>query len=322
MKKEKFYDLNVELERLATRIQNYLQENDFEMSFSKDPTEPSSWYLIQGRKIGQLTYKRNSTDISIKGIPNNFEITIEKGNWGKHLETIPVWFAVPAIGITGTLANHYKSKNFEDNLWKYIKDQINFLKNSTYTSAPADMHTSEGQHKVTNTNTYSPPQQQQKLNESYDIREYVCDYLEGYPNWGNNIRQGKLLLQRQKGSDNSIKFVTSDTMDEIVLPAKNLVEAGIISRKKGASPLAREQDLMVQITFKDEKNSQVIKPIFNISDDIITGVLAGINELVSEDKELKQLQQVQVITDTKYCINCGYKIPKEAKFCSSCGSKQ
>ena len=53
-KTESFTRLDVDLERLATRIQTYLQENDFEIAFSKDPTGSASWFFIQARKAGAL----------------------------------------------------------------------------------------------------------------------------------------------------------------------------------------------------------------------------------------------------------------------------
>ena len=63
-------------------------------------------------------------------------------------------------------------------------------------------------------------------------------------------------------------------------------------------------------------------PIFNIQDDVISGVLSGINELTGEDKVLKYVTQAKVITDVKYCIECGNEISKVAKFCSACGARQ
>jgi hypothetical protein len=38
-KSEKFTSQRVDLERLATRIENFLREEKFEIAFSKDPNE-------------------------------------------------------------------------------------------------------------------------------------------------------------------------------------------------------------------------------------------------------------------------------------------
>ncbi len=52
-KVERFAGQNVDLERLATRIETYLQENGFEVAYSKDPAEPASWFFVQARKAGR-----------------------------------------------------------------------------------------------------------------------------------------------------------------------------------------------------------------------------------------------------------------------------
>jgi hypothetical protein len=89
---------------------------------------------------------------------------------------------------------------------------------------------------------------------------------------------------------------------------------------RNAAKGLHEDDLMIQLVCKDESGANV-RPVFNLHDDIIRGVLAGINE-ISEDKALRNLEQVHVTTDVKYCNSCGAHIAKEARFCSSCGQKQ
>jgi len=151
-----------------------------------------------------------------------------------------------------------------------------------------------------------------------DSRVYDCDYVEGYPGWKEQILGGKFVLFREKGGKNKIVFKAPDNLSkEIVIQAQNVASASIITRKKGLN----EDDLMIQLEFKDESDKNV-KLILNLKDDIIRGVLAGINEIVGEDKVLKSFEQVHVSTDTKYCITCGTQIQKEANFCSSCGQKQ
>ncbi len=81
-KTEKFSGLNTDLERLANRVQMYLQENGFEVAYSKDPTAPASWFFIQASKASALRTvagARRSTDITIKGAPDNFEVSVGTG---------------------------------------------------------------------------------------------------------------------------------------------------------------------------------------------------------------------------------------------------
>ncbi|MEM2760860.1 MAG: zinc ribbon domain-containing protein [Nitrososphaerales archaeon] len=289
-KTERFTGLNVDLERLATRIETYLQENNFEIAFSKDPTEPSSWYFIQARKAGALRTvagARRSTDIAIRGEPNNFEVSIGTGEWGKNLLTSAPLFIVPIVGITATVAKLYVGKKFEGSLWKYIKDQTRFLRGSAQTTTAQHL----------------------------DTREYDCDYVEGYPNWSSQMEGGKLVLERRRDGKNRVLFKVNSR--EIAMPAERISSAQIISRRKGL----HEHDLMLQITCRDA-NGKTVKPVFNIKDEIISGVLAGINELVGEDKVLKDIEHVKVITDVKFCIQCGAELSKAAKYCSQCGAVQ
>ncbi len=311
-KTEKYSGLNTDLERLANRVHMYLQENGFEVAYSKDPTEPASWFFIQARKASALRTvagARRSTDITIKGTPDNFEVSIGTGEWGKNLVTSAPLFIVPVVGISATLMKLYTAKKFEDNLWKYIKDQSKFLADSV---PRADAS------KTTTTASASNSSFSGAAGIGVDSRAYECDYVEGYPGWNEQILGGKLLLVREKGGRNRLVFKSLDSK-EILIPSANVVEAHIIARKKGLN----EDDLMIQLACKEERNGgKIVKPVFNLNDDIIRGVLAGINELVGEDKVLRSFGQMSVTTDTKYCISCGNQISKEAKFCSSCGTKQ
>lgn len=303
-KTEKFSGLNTDLERLANRVHMYLQENGFEVAFSKDPTEPASWFFIQARKASALRTvagARRSTDITIKGSPGNFEVSIGTGEWGKNLVTSAPLFLVPVVGISATLVKLYTAKKFEDNLWRYIKDQSKFLADSALRAS----------------NESNSPSAAAAGVKTVDSRTYDCDYVEGYPGWDKQVLGGKLLLVREKGGKNRLAFQSPDSK-EITMPSANVIEAHIIARKKGLN----EDDLMIQLTCKDASGGKTIKPVFNLNDDIIRGVLAGINELVGEDKVLRSFEQVNVTTETKYCTSCGVQIPKEAKFCSSCGTKQ
>ncbi len=289
-KTERFTGLNVDLERLATRVQLYLQDNGFEVAYSKDPTEPASWFFIQARKVGALRTvagARRSTDITIKGRPDDFEVTIGTGEWGKNILTSAPLFIVPIVGITATVVKLYTGKSFESNLWKYIKDQIRFLSNSVVS-------------------------RESKANS--DSRVYDCDYVEGYPGFNEQILGGKLILERSRDGSNRVVFTSSK--GEIIINASDIEQAQIIARRKGL----HEHDLMIQLLVKHDGKS--IKPVFNINDDIISGVLAGINELVSEDKALRSVEHASVIIDVKYCVKCGVQIPKSAKYCYQCGALQ
>lgn len=158
----------------------------------------------------------------------------------------------------------------------------------------------------------------QTVLQSSDIREYPSDYVRGYPNWNNEINGGKLLLERYVGEGNDkIIFKVPDGSKEIMIPAKDISEARIIS-KNGH----QHDDLMIEISYKDQRTGKLTKPVFNLTDDVIRGVAAGINELVADEKGMKRLLHTKIVSDIKYCTNCGHSLASDAKFCSNCGIKQ
>ncbi len=255
-KNELFVGKNVNLERLATRIETYLQENKFEMGLSKD--QNSSIYLIQARKSGILrtvSGSRRSTDIKITGKPDNFEVDVGTGEWGKNLVSSAPLFIIPILGIAATITKLYTAKKFESNLWNFVRDQVSFLKDTALSQVAG---------KETGTSM-----------EEVD-KEFSCEYIEGYPQWDNEL-DGKLVLKRNKSKENMLLFKTNS--QEIRIPATSVLSTSIVSKKKGLN----ENDLMIQIEFKDASGKK-IKPIFNLSDDIIRGILAGIDELIVEEK--------------------------------------
>lgn len=152
-KTQKIVGKNIELERLATRIENYLTENKFEVGFSRDVTGENQTYLIQARKVGFLrtaSGARRSTDITLSGTPNSFEVSIGTGEWGKNIVTSAPLFVIPIVGIAATVAKLYTAKKFDDNLWSYLSDQVKELQ---------DTHS---------------------VGKSTHHKEYPCNYQEGY----------------------------------------------------------------------------------------------------------------------------------------------
>ena len=248
-KTEKFIGKNANIERIATRIENYLTENKFEVAFARDVSGENHTYLIQARKTGLIrtvSGSRRSTDITITGQPNNFEIKVGTGEWGKNLVTSAPLFVVPLVGIATTITKLYTAKKFEDNLWSFAKDQVKYLENT---------HTKE-----------------QK-----NLKEYSCEYVEGYPGWNSPIKDCKLILEYSSG--NSCLILKTSIEQGLKIPATRVENAKIVMKKSKDNG----DDRMIEITFRDDHDKKQ-RLVFNFNDDIIRGVLAGIDELVSETK--------------------------------------
>ncbi len=289
-KTETFTNLSTDLGRLATRVETYLQETGFEVAFSKDQTEPASWFFIQARKAGALRTvagARRSTDIAIRGSPERFDVSIGTGEWGKNLVTSVPLFIVPVVGISASLVKLYTAKKFESNLWKFVRDQARFLSGSAGKAEQAG---------------------------AVDSRAYDCDYVEGYQGWKKPVG-GKLVLYRERGGKNKIVFKSPDGQ-EITIPAAGISGAGIVSRKG-----LHGHDLMIQMDCKDNAGRKM-RLVLNVNDDIIRGVMAGIEELAGEDKALRELEEATVTTGTVSCTSCGASVPRQARFCMSCGKQQ
>jgi hypothetical protein len=221
------------------------------VAFSKDQAEPIPMFFIQAKKRGLLRTvagTRRSIDISIKGTPDSFEAKIGIGEWGNNLIVSAPLFVIPVVGITATAARVYTTKRFEAKLWKYIKEQVELLRNTAVID--------------------------KKTTKPRDKYEYDCDYMGGYPGWRSQVIGGKIILEKNSGTDRLI-FEAPDG-EQITIPATKIEKAVIVSRKNGS-----DNDLMVELTCKD-KDGNTINPVLNLSDDVITGVLTGINEIIDE----------------------------------------
>lgn len=246
VKSQYFDEYDVDLERLASKIQAYLTEHNFEVASSQD-TRSIPKYFIQARKRGVLRTSagiRRSIDIHIDGMPESFEIKIGTGEWGNNILVSAPLFVIPVVGIAATAARIYSAKKFESNLWKQIKAQVELLRNTAKARAQ------------------TKPDQ------------YNCDYVEGYPGWRGTVG-GKMILEKKEGGDRLI-FEAQDG-EQITIPAGKIEKAAIVLRKKGL----KQNDLLLEITCKN-KDGDVINPVLNFSDDTIALALSGINHLVEK----------------------------------------
>ena len=101
----------------------------------------------------------------LSGTSISFDAIIGTGEWGKNLATSAPLFVIPIVGIAATITKLYTAKKFEDRLWSYLNDQIEYLQD-TYIKG-----------------------------QSTHTIEYSCDYVEGYAGWGKSVPDVKMLLE-------------------------------------------------------------------------------------------------------------------------------
>jgi hypothetical protein len=135
----RYLSLNVDLEKLATEIQVYLKDKDFEVRYFRDHDEPPTWFSIEATKSTKLRTiagMSRSLEIRIGGESNNFDVSLTTGQWRKNaistgLASLPasiVTGGVTTIAAVGT--SFYMSRKFRNDLWKFISQQTENLKNT------------------------------------------------------------------------------------------------------------------------------------------------------------------------------------------------
>lgn len=134
-RQERWQNKNVDLKKLASNIENYCVNNDFrETKITEDSSLPPTWFEVQAMKTDTLRTivgARRCLDIVIKGHPNDFEVTLALGDWGKNLAASVITGTLTlGIGFIAAGASAVTYKMFEDKLWGYISEQVTSLTNS------------------------------------------------------------------------------------------------------------------------------------------------------------------------------------------------
>jgi len=121
-------DKNVDLKKLAERIQQFFYDDGFsEVKIDEDPH--NAWFQIQARKTGvmrSLVSSRKSILVVIKGNPNKFEISLGTGEWGKNVAAAAL---IPVVGWAGLVGLGLNAA-FTNKLWNFIKSSVESLSNS------------------------------------------------------------------------------------------------------------------------------------------------------------------------------------------------
>lgn len=133
-KDERFTGFNADLEKLADHVESWGKQHGFETRPNRDRTAPPSWFQIQLAKksvVRTATGTRRSMDCVIRGHPEDFEVALGTGEWGKNIAAhgligvFTLGGALVAMGVGTALYKRTESK-----LWGSIRAKIETLRNS------------------------------------------------------------------------------------------------------------------------------------------------------------------------------------------------
>ena len=172
-----YVDRNVDLDKLAARIEDFLNNNGFdEVKIDKNTTD--RWIEIQARKSGfgrTLVSSRKVIHIGIVGTPNDFRITQATGEWGKNIAASAL---IPIIGWAGLVGLGLNAR-FIGKLWSYVQQSVMDLRDTgnEKEEKPSTQNASK--------RSSSKKQTNQKLEDKTNKSENKSNFCE---NCGNSLR--------------------------------------------------------------------------------------------------------------------------------------
>ena len=131
LKGAKWVGKNVNLLKLTRKIEDWFREDGYP-EVRNDVSSDKMTYTVQARKGGvlrTLSSSRKVLTITIHGEPNNFQISVGTGEWGKGIAVAVVLTGI--IGVAGLGLNAM----YREKVWKNIKQIVNTLENSTINSS-------------------------------------------------------------------------------------------------------------------------------------------------------------------------------------------
>ncbi|MEE8402857.1 MAG: hypothetical protein V3R93_03805 [Candidatus Hydrothermarchaeaceae archaeon] len=126
-----YTERNVDIQRLADAIEDFSKTNGFETKVYKDESSPATWFQLQSMKTGKgrtAVGARRCLDVVVRGQPDNFDVAICSGDWGKNITaSLIVGTLTLGAGLLWAGASAVTYRLFEDKLWGYIQAQVSSL---------------------------------------------------------------------------------------------------------------------------------------------------------------------------------------------------
>ena len=181
---EHFRGLNVDLNKLADRVEHYLDKEGFETNIDRTP----EWYRVQAKKKGmirQVVGAARCFEVNIRGDPSAFQVEMATGEWGKNLAAGAVLGAVTlGVGWVGAGISAVTYRKLEEKVFDYIQWQVDELRGS---AAQAPTPASAPQPTVAPPVAMSRAAQCPRCNKQVKPEFNVCPYC------GSNL--GPMQLQ-------------------------------------------------------------------------------------------------------------------------------
>ena len=124
MSETKIYSDIKPLDFIAEKLGNHLQQQKHEVSYAKDPDFPPSWFFIQTRRHGGISFDK-CINIFLEGTRDECKITIESGKWGENtMDGSNKPALIPYEGIMASAKSSLAPIITAGHIWKYLDKNI------------------------------------------------------------------------------------------------------------------------------------------------------------------------------------------------------
>ena len=157
---------NVDLKKLAEKLVDFFYADGFS-EVRQEESADKIQYVVQAKKAGvarTLTSTRKVITVVIKGNPNEFQVEVGTGEWGKG-----VAMAVVLTGLIGVVGLGFNAA-FREKVWTEIRLAVKSLENTASTNSKTKSTSKRGVLKTTKTSKNSA-----KKNEAF----VFCDNCGG-----------------------------------------------------------------------------------------------------------------------------------------------
>ena len=138
---------NVDLKQLADKLVDFFYADGFSEVRQEESSDETK-HVVQAKKVGvrrTLTSTRKAITIVIRGDPNDFQVQVGTGEWGKG-----VAMAVVLTGLIGVVGLGFNAA-FREKVWTEVRLAVKSLENTASTNSKTKSTSKRGVLKTTKT---------------------------------------------------------------------------------------------------------------------------------------------------------------------------